>query len=113
MPEHAVPPVPWGRPSGPDGPDSAMLRRYLLDGRLRSMPRPGRKRQAVLEHLVTRFEPGQRYSEAEVNAALRPIWADVAALRCYLVDADLLGRDHGEYWRIGGPVDVPEYHAGR
>lgn len=83
-----------------------VLRSYLRDGRLTAMPRGGRKRQIVLEHLVQRFEPGRRYSEQQVNAELGAIGSDVAALRRYLVDAGLLDRAAGEYWRIGGPVDV-------
>ena len=70
------------------------------------MPRAGRKRQIVLEYVVTTFEPGVRYTEAEVNAVLRAFWTDVAALRRYLVDAQLLERAGGVYWRIGGAVDV-------
>ena len=82
------------------------LHKYFRDGRLAVMPRSGLRRQIVLEHIVQQFEPGQRYSEVEVNRLLRPIWDDVAALRRYLVDAALLDRKDGEYWRIGGPVDV-------
>ena len=81
------------------------LRKYFRDGRLAVMPRAGARRQIVLEHVVQLFEPGQRYSEAEVNRLLRPVWDDVAALRRYLVDAALLDRKDGQYWRIGGPVE--------
>jgi len=84
----------------------AIVRRFVRDGRLTAMPRPGRKRQVVLEHLVQAFEPGHRYAEADVNLVLRQWWGDVAALRRYLVDAGLLAREAGEYWRIGGPVEV-------
>jgi hypothetical protein len=63
-----------------------------------------RKRQIVLEHVVLVFEPGRRYSEAQVNALLRAFHPDVAALRRYLVEMELLERAHGEYWRIGGWV---------
>ncbi len=83
-----------------------VLRTYLRHGRLVSMPRAGRKRQIVLEHIVQRFEPGRRYPEDEVNATLREVWTDVAALRRYLVDSALLDRSDGVYWRIGGPVEV-------
>jgi hypothetical protein len=39
----------------------------------------------------------------EVQKVLRQVWPqDVAALRRYLVDAQLLDRADGEYWRIGG-----------
>jgi hypothetical protein len=83
-----------------------MLRAYFRDGRLVVMPRSGRRRQVVLEHIAQLFEPGRRYPEDEVNRMLRPVWDDVAALRRYLVDAALLDRAGGEYWRIGGPVEV-------
>jgi hypothetical protein len=83
-----------------------VLRTYLHGETLVSMPRAGRKRQIVLDHIVQRFEPGRRYLEDEVNAALREAWADVAALRRYLVDAALLDRADGLYWRIGGAVEV-------
>jgi hypothetical protein len=83
-----------------------VLNAYLRDGELTVMPRSGARRRIVLEHIVQRFEPGLRYSEIEVNRMLRPVWSDVAALRRYLVDAGLLDRAQGEYWRSGGPVDV-------
>lgn len=95
------------QPASPDE-IAKVLRTYLHDGRLTVMPRSGRRRRIVLEHVVQRFEPGRRYTEVEVNRMLRPVWPDVAALRRYLVDAALLDRAaaEGEYWRIGGPVDV-------
>jgi hypothetical protein len=83
-----------------------VLRTYLEDGRLLVMPRALRRRQILLEHIVQRFEPGRRYSEVDVNLALREVSDDVAALRRHLVDAALLDRANGEYWRIGGPVDL-------
>lgn len=83
-----------------------VLATYLKDGRLHVMPRATRRRTIVLEHIAQRFEPGRRYPEVEVNLSLREVWDDVAALRRYLVDAGLLDRANGEYWRIGGPVDI-------
>lgn len=92
--------------TAPTDAEIAKVLRSFWDGyRLRAMPRPGRKRRIVLEHIVQRFEPGQRYGEPDVNDILRPIWADVAALRRYLVDEQLLDRDDGFYWRCGGPVE--------
>ncbi len=83
-----------------------VLRSYLKDGRLTVMPRAGRKRSIVLDHVAQLFEPGVRYSEVEVNLLLRPLWPDVAALRRYLVDEALLARAEGQYWRVGGSVDL-------
>jgi hypothetical protein len=66
------------------------------------MPAKHSRRLVVLDHIAQRFEPGERYSERQVNAMLAPVDADVAALRRYLVDERLLDRADGEYWRIGG-----------
>ena len=66
--------------------DAKVLRVVLRGGRLTSMPRPGRKRRIVLEHIVQRFEPGLRYSEAEVNAMLREISAPTSP-RCAAISS--------------------------
>ena len=83
-----------------------VLRAYLGDGRLNVIPRAGAKRRVVLDYLATQFEPGVRYSEAQVNAVLRVYHDDFAALRRYLIDEGLLSRENGQYWRTGGWVDV-------
>ncbi len=86
---------------------AAVLHAFLVDGRLTTIPAPGRKRRIVLEYLVTAFEPGRRYSEPEVNAVLGAFHPDTAALRRYLVVDGLLSREPaGVYWRSGGWVDV-------
>jgi hypothetical protein len=89
-----------------DPAEDAVLSAFVRDGRLVSIPVQQSKRRVVLEHLVRVFEPGVRYPEREVNALLGVWHADYAALRRYLVDEGLLSRDAGEYWRIGGYVDV-------
>jgi hypothetical protein len=85
-----------------------VLRAFFQDGKLRSMPAAAGKRAVVLEHLATMFEPGHRYAEREVDATLRAVHPDYAMLRRYLVEAQLLARDHGVYWRSGGWVDVSD-----
>ncbi len=84
----------------------AVLGRFVVGGRLRSMPAAGRKRRIVLEYVATAFEPGVHYPEAEVDATLRALHEDYPALRRYLVDEGLLSRADGQYWRSGGWVDV-------
>jgi Uncharacterized protein conserved in bacteria len=91
----------------PDRTRAAVLRTFVVDGRLVSIPAARSKRRVVLEHIVTAFEPGVRYPEREVDAVLRAWHPDHAALRRYLVDEMLLAREGGVYWRIGGPVLVP------
>jgi hypothetical protein len=85
-----------------------VLRAFVRDGRLLSIPSVHAKRLVVLDWLVQRFEPGRRYSEAMVNLMLGQAHADTAALRRYLVDEDMLSRDHGQYWRTGGSVDASD-----
>jgi hypothetical protein len=75
---------------------------FVADGRLTSIPTSQGKRMVVLDWLAQDFEPGRRYSERMVNLILGRRHADTAALRRYLVDAELLAREGGEYWRIGG-----------
>jgi hypothetical protein len=98
-------------PEGAD-PDvvDEVVGRFVRDGRLLSMPAQDAKRRQVLEHLVQSFEPGRRFPEREVDAVLRA-WTDGGgvdhvAVRRYLVDHGLLARESGDYWRIGGWVDV-------
>jgi hypothetical protein len=89
-----------------DPAEDAVLRTFLREGRLVSIPAQHSKRRVVLEHLVHVFEPGVRYPEREVNALLAAWHPDVAALRRHLVDEALLTRDAGRYWRSGGYVEV-------
>lgn len=91
-------------PLDPDPGRAAVLRAFINDGRLVSVPSARGKRRVVLEHIVATFEPGVRYPEREVDAVLRAWYPDHATLRRYLVDEQLLAREAGVYWRIGGPV---------
>ena len=100
-------PVPGRPPPGSPSADAAraaVLRAFIVDAQLVSIPAARGKRRVVLEHIVSGFEPGVRYPEREIDAVLRVWHPDHAALRRHLVDEDLMARDHGIYWRIGGPV---------
>jgi hypothetical protein len=79
-----------------------VLRVFVRDGRLTSIPAVHSKRLVVLDWLVQRFEPGRRYTEEMVNLSLAQVHPDTAALRRYLVDDGFMSRAHGEYWRTGG-----------
>jgi hypothetical protein len=89
-----------------DEDEEAVLRTYFRAGRLTEIPAKRSTRLVILTRLALEFEPGIRYSEAEVNETLTRFHDDYAALRRYLVDDGLMSRDHGVYWRSGGPVDV-------
>jgi hypothetical protein len=93
-------------PLDPDPARAAVLRAFIRDGRLVRLPAARGKRRVVLEHIVASFEPGVTYREREVDAVLRAWYPDHATLRRYLVDEQLMARERGSYWRIGGPVWV-------
>ncbi|GIH21857.1 hypothetical protein Aph01nite_01670 [Acrocarpospora phusangensis] len=83
---------------------SDVLGRFLVNGRLVSMPAKHARRRIVLDHIAGSFEPGVRYPEAQVNEILRAFHDDYAALRRYLIDGEFLSREDGVYWRSGGTV---------
>ncbi|MDX6197340.1 MAG: hypothetical protein QOJ79_491 [Actinomycetota bacterium] len=85
---------------------ASVLRAFLRDGRLASIPTVRSKRLVVLDHVAKVFEIGVRYPEREVDALLRAFHDDYAALRRYLVDEGFMARDNAEYWRTGGSVRV-------
>jgi hypothetical protein len=94
----------------------AVLGRFIRGDKLLSIPTARSKRRLVLDHLAGLFEPGRRYTEAEVNQALGAWYPDYAALRRYLVDEGFLrrgdeldptgSRSLKLYWRAGGSFDV-------
>jgi gluconokinase len=90
-----------GRPAdAPSSPDERVIRSFVRDGRLVSIPAQGAKRQIVLRYLLDACFPEDRtYTEPEVNRLLGAYNPDVAALRRYLVDAGLMARSGGEYRR--------------
>lgn len=94
---------------GPDGQplpafDAKVLRAFIADGRLVSVPAQEKKREAVLRYLLERCFPerDQEWPEKEVNARLALYHQDVASLRRYLVDGGYLARAAGQYRRPGG-----------
>jgi biotin operon repressor len=86
--------------------EEGVLRAFFRDGRLTEIPTKHTKRVIVLERIALEFEPGRRYHEKEVNVVVARFFDDHAAIRRALVDEGFLDRDHGEYWRSGGRVDV-------
>jgi DNA-binding HxlR family transcriptional regulator len=88
---------------GPDGNavpafDAKVLRTFVVDGHLISIPAHEKKRQVVLRYLLDRcFDEDRAYPESEVNDRLSRFHPDVAALRRYLVGARMLSRESGVY----------------
>jgi hypothetical protein len=80
-----------------DGPSE--LAAFFRNGRLETIPAGRARRQTLLLHLASTFEPGRDYEEPEVNRILQSVHSDHATLRRYLVDAGLLLRERGVYRR--------------
>ncbi|MEU4531967.1 DUF2087 domain-containing protein [Micromonospora ureilytica] len=82
-----------------------VLRTFLRAGVLVSLPAQPSRRRVLLAHIAEQsFEPGTRYPERAVDDALKPWCAaggsDHATLRRYLIDEQLLTREHGVYQRL-------------
>jgi hypothetical protein len=78
-----------------------VVRAFLRDGRLVSIPAKPRKRELLLQVILDQSFPEDRdYEEKEVNMRLALLHPDVAALRRYLVDARLMTRSAGIYRRV-------------
>jgi hypothetical protein len=88
--------------------DVKVLRAFLVDGRLASIPAQAKKRDVVLRYLLDACFPDDRdYPEKEVNQRLALFHRDVAALRRYLVDAGLMTRSAGIYRRTEAQTPTP------
>lgn len=96
-------------PTGPDGEglaadDARVLRGYVEDGRLTTIPAQEKKRLVVLRWLRDRvFTEDREYPEKEVNQRLAVFHPDVASLRRGMVDAGLASRSAGLYRRTDDP----------
>lgn len=86
--------------------DQPELRAFVRGGRIVAIPARRARRLLLLDRVAQEFEPGRRYREAEVDAVLKSLHDDHAALRRYLIDEELMSREAGIYWRTGGTVDT-------
>jgi predicted transcriptional regulator len=91
----------WISALGWDAWDQQVLREHTSCGILTSLPGKQKKMQVIIRWLATLFEPDRLYSEPEVNAILKPVYAeDYISLRRDLVDLGYLRRERGggKYW---------------
>ena len=91
----------------PEPDDDPVLDNFRdVAGRLVSIPVQRKKRLAILKWLVEDFQPGRLYPETEVNRVISRRHPELAALRRYLVDEELMQRRRGVYWRTGTMPNV-------
>lgn len=76
-----------------------IFRRYFFRNRLVQIPSEPAALEAVLTLIAEDFQPGEEYSEREVNTTLYGWHGDWAALRRLLVDNAYLTRERGVYRR--------------
>jgi hypothetical protein len=86
--------------------EEKVIRAFMRDGRLTSIPAKPRKRELLLPFLLdTCFPEDRAYEEREVNQRLALLHPDVSALRRYLIDGGLMTREAGIY-RRSAPMDA-------
>jgi DNA-binding HxlR family transcriptional regulator len=81
--------------------DAQVLRDFTLNGVMTIFPAKRKKQLVLLRWLATLFEADKLYSELEVNAVLKRVYAeDFVMLRRDLVDMGYLRRERGggKYW---------------
>ncbi len=80
--------------------EAATLTPFVRDGHIFKIPVAAEKQKMLMRWLVERFETDRSYPEREVNAILKEVHPDFAALRRMLIDYRIMERDHGVYRRI-------------
>ena len=88
-----------------DAYDRQVVKNYMsADGTLRAIPLKQRKFEAILRYVVQAFEPGEKYSEKQVNEILSQYNEDTAVLRRGLVDRRMMARqaNGAVYWLTDG-----------
>ena len=89
-----------------DAGERKVVRSFLVDGRLVTIPARGAKRDVILRLLRERiFDEDRDYPEKEVNQRLALFHPDVASLRRYLVDEGMVSRGAGLYRRADAMAD--------
>lgn len=88
--------------------DVQVLRDFTVNGVLTNLPSKQKKLLVILRWLATLFQPDTMYTEGEVNAILKAVYAeDFVGLRRDLVDMGYLRRERGggKYWLA--PAEEP------
>ena len=82
--------------------DRKVLRDYLEDGRLMSIPTKHKKRMVILRYILEEFEPDRRYAESEVNEIIGSFHEDYCTIRREFILKRMMDREGGGgcYWRL-------------
>ena len=91
----------WIEELGWDLEDQRVLKEHTHNGKVTSLPNKLKKTVVILRWVATMFEPGKSYSEPEVNAILKEVYAwDYVSLRRDLIVMGYMEREPGgaKYW---------------
>jgi hypothetical protein len=71
--------------------------------KLKNFPTKEKRKIVVLRKIATLFKIGNKYSEKEINEIIKPVFADIATIRRYLIEYGFMERttDCMEYWLKG------------
>jgi DNA-binding transcriptional ArsR family regulator len=84
----------------PEDWESTVLKAFVSEGRITSIPASRKKRFVILKWLADQFDNDQDYSEKEVNTRLKQHHEDCATLRRELIGYKLMSRSGGVYRRL-------------
>ncbi|NPV70452.1 MAG: metalloregulator ArsR/SmtB family transcription factor [Firmicutes bacterium] len=82
-----------------DAYERKVMRVFVPDGKIKELPASPKKRQVILNWLVEKFDRNRKYPEKELNEIIKQYHPDYATLRRYMIDAGLMDRADGVYWR--------------
>ena len=77
-----------------------ILRTFMEDGKLISIPVQRKKRMVILEHIAESFEMNRVYPEKEVNMIISDFHFDFCTIRREFIMNQMFVRDNGLYQRI-------------
>jgi hypothetical protein len=70
---------------------------FTADGKLKHIPAQLKKKLIVLEHLVSKLEPGRSYTEKEINEYIGRVHEDFATIRREFIMHHYMYRDNQIY----------------
>lgn len=77
--------------------DSVVKNFFTSEGRLKSIPVQLKKKLVVLEQLVSKLEPGRKYSEKEMNDFIKDYHDDFATIRREFIIHQFMFRENQIY----------------
>jgi len=79
--------------------ENKILNNYLREGKLTTFPAKEKRKLIVLRHFASLFAPDRVYTEKEVNAVIKEVYADYVTIRRYLIEYGFMdrSRDGSEY----------------